>query len=142
MKSEMQSVRFECQRGCINCCTQEGRIYLTETDLVRAAKFVGMAPEAFEKKYVYRTRHELRFRKPREKQCPFLREHGCSIHPAKPTQCKTFPFWPELLKRKVEWDEAATYCPGIGKGPLIQIGAAMKIAEEERAAYPSQYVDS
>jgi hypothetical protein len=142
MKSEMHSVRFECQRGCINCCTQEGRIYLTEADLVRAAKFVRMSPAAFEKKYVYRTRHELRFRKPREKQCPFLREHGCSIHPAKPTQCRTFPFWPELLERKVEWDEAATYCPGIGKGPLIQISAALKIAEEEREAYPFQYLET
>jgi hypothetical protein len=62
MKSDMRAVRFECQRGCINCCTQEGRIYLTEDDLRRAAKFVRMSAAAFEKKYVYRTRHEIRFR--------------------------------------------------------------------------------
>jgi uncharacterized protein len=139
-KPEMQSVRFACQRGCINCCTQEGRIYITEDDLVRAAKFVGLTPKAFEKKHVVRTRHELRFRKPRDKQCPFLKGSGCSIHPAKPTQCRTFPFWPELLEREVEWQEAATYCPGIGQGPLIQIGAAMKIAEEQRDAYPQMYI--
>jgi hypothetical protein len=136
----MKSVRFTCQRGCTNCCNQEGMVYLTENDLVRAATFVGMTPAAFEKKYVVRTRDELRFRKPRKKQCPFLLESGCSIHPAKPTQCKTFPFWPELLERKVEWDEAATYCPGIGKGPLIQIAAAMEVAEEQRRAYPKMYV--
>src|SRR6202142_3526617 len=139
MKSEMQAVRFECQRGCINCCTQEGRIYLTEDDLVRAAKFVRMSPAAFEKTYAYRTKPELRFGKPREKQCPFLREHGCSIHPAKPTQCRTFPFWPELVERRSEWKRTARYCPGIGKGELIQIGSAMEIAEEQRQAYPEMY---
>ena len=29
--------------------------------------------------------------------------------------------------------------PGIGKGPLIQIGAAMEAASEMRTAYPSHY---
>ncbi len=56
------SLRFTCQRGCINCCDQEGFVYLTEIDLKRAAKFVGMPARAFEKKYVYRTRHQMRFR--------------------------------------------------------------------------------
>ena len=29
--------------------------------------------------------------------------------------------------------------PGIGKGPLIQIGTAMEMAEEQRRAYPDMY---
>ena len=33
----------------------------------------------------------------------------------------------------------AKYCAGIGKGPLIQIGTAMEVAEQERRAYPEQY---
>jgi Fe-S-cluster containining protein len=133
------NLRFECQRGCINCCNQSGFVYLTEDDLKRAAKFTGMTRPAFEEKYVYRTRHELRLRKPRDKQCPFLLDHGCSIHPAKPTQCRTFPFWPELVENRKEWQSASQFCPGIGKGPLIQIGTAMEIAEEQRRAYPSMY---
>lgn len=133
------NLRFECQRGCINCCNQSGFVYLTEDDLTRAAKFVNMTRAAFERKYVYRTRHQRRLRKPRDKQCPFLLDHGCSIHPAKPTQCRTFPFWPELVEDRAEWRRASRFCPGIGKGPLIQIGTAMEIAEEQRAAYPEQY---
>jgi uncharacterized protein len=135
----MKGVRFTCQRGCINCCNMQGFVYLTESDLKRAAKFVGMTPRAFEKKYVYRTQFEMRFRKPRDKQCPFLLEDGCSIHPAKPTQCKTFPFWPELLEKPAEWRRTARYCPGIGKGPLIQIGTALEMAEKQRKAYPDMY---
>jgi Fe-S-cluster containining protein len=135
----MDSVRFVCQPGCIKCCDQDGYVYLTEEDLIRAAEFTGISAAAFEKKYVYRTRNEMRFRKPRQKQCPFLEGHGCGIHPAKPTQCRTFPFWPELVERRLAWNRTARYCPGIGKGPLIQIGSAMEMAEEQRQAYPNMY---
>ncbi len=114
-------------------------MYLTEDDLKRAAKFTGMSAKAFESKYVYRTRHQMRLRKPPDKQCSFLQEHGCSIHPAKPTQCRTFPFWPEIVERRSAWNRTGRYCPGIGKGPLIQIGTAMEIAEEQRKAYPKMY---
>ena len=117
----------------------EGFVYLTETDLQKAAKFVGMGAKAFEKKYIYRTRRQMRFRKPPKKQCPFLGETGCEIHPAKPTQCRTFPFWPEMVEKRVAWNRTARYCPGIGKGPLIQIGSAMEIAEEQRQAYREMY---
>ena len=114
-------------------------MYLTEDDLKRAARFVGLSARRFEERYVYRTRHLLRFRKPPDKQCPFLEEGRCSIHPAKPTQCRTFPFWPELVESRAEWKRTGKYCPGIGKGPLIQIGEAMEIAEEQRKAYPASY---
>ena len=135
----MDGLRFTCQPGCINCCNMEGYVYLTEADLKNAAKFVGMPVREFEKKYVYRTRHQMRFRKPRDKQCSFLEEGGCGIHPAKPTQCRTFPFWPEVVGRRIAWNRTARYCPGIGKGPLIQIGTAMEMAEEQRKAYPEMY---
>ena len=41
----MDGVRFTCQPGCIACCDQDGFVYLTENDLQRAAKFVGLPPE-------------------------------------------------------------------------------------------------
>lgn len=135
----MKTVRFECQPGCTKCCDQEGFVYLSEQDLLRAAEFVGMTPRAFEAKYIFRTSYEMRFRKPRRKQCPFLEADGCSIHPAKPTQCRTFPFWPEILERKTTWLRAGRGCPGIGKGDLIQIKDAQAVAEEQRAAYPHMY---
>jgi Fe-S-cluster containining protein len=138
-ESGMDSIRFTCQAGCTNCCDQKGYVYLTEEDLKHAAEFIGMSAAAFETRYVYRTRHELRFRKPRKKQCWFLKEHGCGIHPAKPTQCRTFPFWPEIVERKATWNRTSRYCPGIGKGALIQIGTALETAEEQRRAYPKMY---
>ena len=130
---------FACQQGCTNCCDQSGFVYLSEDDVKRAAKFVGLSAKKFEARYVYRTAHQRRFRKPPDKQCPFLEEGRCSIHPAKPTQCRTFPFWPELVESRAAWKSTAKYCPGIDKGELIQIGDAMEIAEEQRRAYPEMY---
>lgn len=135
----MEAIRFACQKGCTNCCDQKGFVYLSEQDVTRAAKFVGLSQKRFESQYIYRTRHQRRFRKPPDKQCPFLEGGGCSIHPAKPTQCRTFPFWPELIDSERSWKGLARFCPGIGKGPLIQIAAAREIADEERRAYPEQY---
>jgi Fe-S-cluster containining protein len=135
----MESVRFTCQRGCINCCDQQGFVYVTEADIKRIAKFTGLTRRAFEARYIYRTRHQRRFRKPRDKQCPFLEGQGCGIHPAKPTQCRTFPFWPELVESPAAWKRTAAFCPGIGKGPLIQIGTALEMADEQRQAYPEMY---
>jgi Fe-S-cluster containining protein len=121
------------------CCDVEGFVYLSAEDLRRAARFTGMTVRAFEKKYVYRTRHLLRLRKPRDRQCHFLKDGGCSIHPAKPTQCRVFPFWPEHLESRAAWKAVGRRCPGIGQGPLIQIGTALEIASEMKHAYPSMY---
>lgn len=123
-------IRFTCQPGCTNCCDQRGFVYLTESDLIRAAAFVGMPVGEFEARYVYRTRNYLRLRKPPASQCHFLRDHGCSIHPAKPTQCRTFPFWPDLLGSGRAWNGAAAYCPGIGVGDFVPVEAVQRALDE------------
>ena len=135
----MTGVRFECQPGCTNCCRQKGFVYITEADLARIAKFLKMTAAEFERRYVYRTKHLLRLRMPRHSQCHFLREDGCSIHAVKPTQCRIFPFWPEMTESKREWRKAAAWCPGIGKGELVQIEKAKEQAAEMRGAYPGMY---
>jgi len=132
-------LRFECQPGCTECCTQRGFVYLAEGDAERIAAFLGMAPAEFERRYVYRTARQSRLRVPRDAQCSFLREGGCSIHPVKPVQCRIFPFWPELVESRREWKKTAGYCPGIGKGPLVQIETAKEQAAEMRRAYPQMY---
>ncbi|MFN0106002.1 MAG: YkgJ family cysteine cluster protein [Bryobacteraceae bacterium] len=129
-------LRFACQPGCTRCCDKEGFVYLTEEDLNKAAAFLKLIPQEFERRYVYRTRRQRRLRKPPDSQCAFLTKEGCGIHPVKPTQCRLFPFWPHLVASPVEWEKTAAWCPGIGQGELIQIGAARKTAEEMKTAYP------
>lgn len=132
-------MRFECQPGCTACCQRKGFVYLTEDDVARVAKFLGVTAAIFEKRYIYRTKNLRRLRIPRGGQCRFLRTDGCSIHPAKPTQCRIFPFWPELTGSSRQWRRTAAWCPGIGKGELVQIGTARALSDEMRTAYPSMY---
>ncbi len=135
----MDGRRFECQPGCTNCCRREGFVYLTEADVARAAAFLGLTGAEFERKYLFRTRHVRRLRKPRDSSCYFLLADGCAIHAAKPTQCRAFPFWPELVESEEGWADAGDYCPGIGQGPLVQIAAARETARGMREAYPRLY---
>jgi Fe-S-cluster containining protein len=135
----MDGLRFECVPGCTNCCRVQGWVYITETNVRETAAFLKLTVEEFEARYVVRTKYTLRLRKPPGSQCFFLENGGCSIHPVKPVQCRTFPFWPELVENRKEWKEAGRNCPGIGKGPLIQIGDAVERANEMRTAYPTHY---
>jgi Fe-S-cluster containining protein len=133
------TLRFACQPSCTRCCRVKGFVYLSEADLVRAAGYVGLTPAEFEAKYVIRYRTLLRLRRTPNNECHFLSESGCSIHPAKPTQCRLYPFWPELVENREAWQQEREVCPGIGKGELIQIGTACEIAHEMNEAYPTMY---
>jgi hypothetical protein len=44
-----------------------------------------------------------------------------------------------LVESRREWQKTAQYCPGMGKGPLIQIEAAKELAREMREGYPEMY---
>ncbi len=134
-------MRFECQSGCTKCCEQQGFVYLTEEDIPRLAAYLHLDVPAFESRYVYRTKNLRRLRVPRHAQCEFLKDGGCSVHPAKPTQCRAFPFWPELVGNTKNWKKTGEWCPGIGKGELVNITEARATADEMRAAHPTLYRD-
>jgi uncharacterized protein len=61
------------------------------------------------------------------------------VHPAKPTQCRAFPFWPELIEDEKQLEEAAQWCPGIGKGNLVPVAELEKSAREMKKSYPHMY---
>src|SRR5258706_322600 len=98
-----------------------------------------MTALAFERRYVYRTRNLRRLRVPRHAQCEFLVAGGCGVHAAKPVQCATFPFWPELVESRRAWHKTGGWCPGIGKGQLVSIENAGATADVMRSAHPHLY---
>jgi Fe-S-cluster containining protein len=50
--------------------------------------------------------------------CVFLGPEGCTVYPARPVQCATYPFWSTVVADEQSWEEERRWCPGIGKGPL------------------------
>ena len=131
----MQQFRFQCQPGCTKCCEGEGQVRPTESDIENMSRYLGMTVPDFRDRYV--TGQFVRATD--EGRCPFLLTDGCSIHAAKPTQCRLFPFWPETVETRQAWHRTVQLCPGIGKGDLIQIERAVEIANEMKAAFPDCY---
>jgi Fe-S-cluster containining protein len=65
----------------------------------------------------------------------FLTERGtCGVYPARPTQCRTFPFWPDLVRGGRWTRRAHSLCEGVGSGRLH--------SPEEVAARVQQYRDA
>ena len=52
-------------------------------------------------------------------ECIFLKNKKCDVYKARPTQCRTWPFWPDNMKSKIWNKEIINFCPGIGKGKII-----------------------
>ena len=54
---------------------------------------------------------------PADQACPLLGPEGCTIQAVKPAQCRTYPFWPELLQSRGAWESEKGRCEGIDLGP-------------------------
>ena len=52
----------------------------------------------------------------RSDHCVFLRGNRCSVYAARPTQCRTFPFWRSLVSGGEWTPEAQELCEGVGRG--------------------------
>ena len=59
----------------------------------------------------------------------------CRIYSVRPSQCRTWPFWPEVLRSRDDWEFARldTPCHGMGKGELRPAGEIARLLEEATA---------
>lgn len=116
--AKAEGLRFECTR-CGLCCTRPGPVFFPPADLARAARFLMLTPGEFKRKFrLHRLDGVLALEPDDRDACPFHEDgRGCSIYDARPTQCRTFPFWPEIAHRRRSWESAGRACEGIGRGP-------------------------
>lgn len=129
--------RFECRRGCIECCTQSGEVYLAEDDAARIAAHLGQTNEHFLTTLCDTDADGgLQLTTPTDKACHFLLEDGCSIHEVKPLQCRAFPFWPENVSGRRAWKKVGGVCPGIGEGPVLPVEMVRAAAQECKDELP------
>lgn len=128
-------LRFECQ-GSGRCCSSRGEygfVYLTKFDRQRMAKHLKMTTGAFTRKYCAQHNGIWHLKADNEMpDCQFLVKKQCGIYEARPTQCRTWPFWPEILNAKSWSKEVKGFCPGVGKGKLWSAEEIQKVAEEDR----------
>lgn len=113
-------LRFECT-GCGDCCSgAPGYVWVDEAEIVALANEMQMTPEDFERKFVRREGDGKSLTEYPDGDCIFLdpQSRKCSVYNARPTQCRTWPFWDSNLKRKKDWNDTCRICPGSGKGQL------------------------
>ncbi|HZL99026.1 MAG TPA: YkgJ family cysteine cluster protein, partial [Planctomycetota bacterium] len=100
-------LRFACT-ACGNCCRNHGDgfdyVYSTLRERRAIAAHLGLPQAEFERLYCDDVEGLLSFKsRPLEggkpgKACIFLEGSRCSIYAHRPLQCRTFPFWPEVLR--------------------------------------------
>ena len=115
-------LHFECMH-CGNCCSgpDQGYIWVAGPEIRLIAKFLNISTDELKKKFLKR----VGFRRTIIEQkgsndCIFLRktEKGktCAIYPVRPSQCRSWPFWPGNLSSPNSWNVTAQKCPGINRG--------------------------
>jgi Fe-S-cluster containining protein len=104
---------------------------MNQAEYVGAAKHLGMDTQRFlttyAKSYSKRPGWRLLRRKHRSADCIFLKaDKTCSIYGARPLQCSTYPWWPELMGQRAWAAEAQVVCEGIGHAdaPPLDVAAA------------------
>ena len=105
--------RIDCT-SCANCC-RVATTQVTDRDIERLAKFVGMRTPEFIRDYTTETPDEGRILKREEKGCVFLDGTLCSVYEARPHTCEFFPHLVKgngsFISRMWQMADRAVYCP-------------------------------
>ena len=124
-----RGLAFSCHQ-CNNCCrgVQPGFVYVSPRQIERIAKHLELDVRTFKKRFVTTDENdEVVLTLGPEGDCVFWRD-GCTIYPARPRQCRTFPFWPENLESRESWESLKVFCHGIDQGrlyPVSEIGSVL-----------------
>jgi Fe-S-cluster containining protein len=109
---------------------------VTEAEIRALASAVDLSEEELRRRCLKKVGRRFSIRERANGDCIFLRRGtGCVVYAVRPTQCRTFPFWPEHLDAPESWEEAARDCPGMNRGKrhsLEEIQA--KLNEEQKGA--------
>lgn len=118
-------LRFTCNQ-CGNCCTgAPGYVFYNEAEGEAIAEELGMTVEAFEDAYTvllgeHRSIRDAWNPESKGNDCLFLDwvdgKAQCSIYNVRPTQCRTWPFWPSNLESPRSWQRAGVKCAGMKSG--------------------------
>jgi Fe-S-cluster containining protein len=102
-------------KECGNCC-RVAKTPISERDVVKLAKFLGMSFSAFVRDYTLEDEEEGRIlRRDDESGCVFLEGKLCSVYDGRPSNCELFPHMVKgdgsIPARMWQFIDRATYCP-------------------------------
>lgn len=136
-----KGLHFECQ-GSGKCCLSRGEygyVYLTKSDAKRMAKVLELTVAEFKKQYCRVTGGVLHLIQPDDSiNCVFLQDNRCTVYEGRPTQCRTWPFWPENMNPKAWKRDVINFCPGANVITKRSLKSPEVIAEQLKAQAASE----
>lgn len=128
-------LRFECT-GCGACCTGGYDHYVEANARERAAirDYLKLSARWFRRRYQTRVDDDVvGIRLEPDGRCPFLGpDNRCRIYPVRPRQCRTYPWWPELVEREAGWQQEARRCEGLNRGAVVPLARIERALARER----------
>lgn len=107
-----------CKSCAGNCCIGEsGYIWISPSEIEAVSRLLNISSQSFITSYLSKIGYRYTINeKPHldGHACVFFdtEKRQCSIYEARPTQCRTFPFWDYF---KNHFSEVKAECPGISK---------------------------
>jgi Fe-S-cluster containining protein len=123
---------------CGDCCRgfNEGEVYLYWDDITKLANFLGYngneGLKEFAKKILKVITNKFYWKEPEaskgknyrfntlgfkfvgeDEHCQFLKENKCTVHSARPFQCRCFPFWQMMVSSRKNFINYSKKCPGL-----------------------------
>ena len=115
-------LEFTCTR-CGACCRYDpGFVFLSKNDIRLLCGALSIDEGEFVRSYcrvvTVDGKERLSLKEEPNYDCILWRDGGCMVYEARPFQCRSFPFWSNILKRREAWEAHKEGCPGIGSGTL------------------------
>ncbi|MBX3460604.1 MAG: YkgJ family cysteine cluster protein [Planctomycetes bacterium] len=123
-------VRFRCIHPlCSDCCSGRrgpGYVWLGEGEMRAIADHLGIKLDAFTRRFVRTVDGNYSLVEKHNNDCVFLEEGKCTIYPVRPVQCRTYPFWPEVMTSRQRWQRESRACPGVEVDETMVSGAQVE----------------
>lgn len=117
-----QALRFSCTQ-CGQCCATAGEyhVYLSDEESERIRAHLQLSRNWFRRRYLQCLEDgEQVLTSGPDERCIFLDAGGkCRVYATRPVQCRTYPFWPELVGSARAWNREARRCEGINRGGVV-----------------------
>ncbi len=126
---ETHDLRFECT-GCGRCCIGGGdyHVFLTDAAAETIRGYLGLSRAWFRRHYLRRLPDGDQVATiGKDGRCIFLgTDNRCRVYPARPVQCRSYPFWPEVINSQTGWQREGRRCEGIDHGKVVSLSRIRK----------------
>lgn len=132
---QLSPVKFSCT-GCGKCCTggSEYHVFLSEAEARAIQASLGITWAWFRRRYLAKhvSANSLVIRADKNQaRCVFLlNDNSCKVYSVRPLQCRTYPYWPEIMATRAAWKNEAARCEGIGRGESIDADKISRILRQ------------